>query len=130
MTLSSLALFGFTMMANTKANILDEPTVFGEPSALASDLAYSRRVAYGGLVCAGVLYTSVYGISMAGMIIAIAFGRITTIATQVNVVTSCHGHTALHTAIQNNTQKCAAPRCAGGRKGRGGEGDSHSVTRP
>ena len=35
------------------------------------------------------------------MFIAIAFGRITTIATQINVVTSCHGHTALHTAIHN-----------------------------
>ena len=31
MTLSSLALFGFTMMSSEKANILDEPTVFGEP---------------------------------------------------------------------------------------------------
>ena len=38
---------------------------------------------------------------MAGMFIAIAFGRITTIATQINVVTSCHGHTALYTAIHN-----------------------------
>ena len=56
MTLSSLALFGFTMMANAKAAILDEPTVFGEPSALASDLAYSRRLAYGG-ACAQVFCT-------------------------------------------------------------------------
>ena len=59
MTLSSLALFGFTMMSSEKANILDEPTVFS------------------------TLYTSVYGISMVGMLIAIAFGRITTIATQI-----------------------------------------------
>ena len=57
-----------------------------------------------GRVCAGVLYTSVYGISMAGMFIAIAFGRITTIATQINVVTSCHGHTALHTTAIHSTQ--------------------------
>ena len=55
-------------------------------------------------MCAGVLYTSVYGISMAGMFIAIAFGRITTIATQINVVTSCHGHTALHTTAIHSTQ--------------------------
>jgi len=55
-------------------------------------------------LCAGTLYTSVYGISMVGMIIAIAFGRITTIATQINVVTSCHQHIALHTAL-NDTQK-------------------------
>jgi hypothetical protein len=38
------------------------------------------------------------------MIIAIAFGRITTIATQIDVVMSCHQHTALQTAL-NNTQK-------------------------
>ena len=56
MTLSSLALFAFTIMVNAKAAILDEPTVFGEPSALASDLAYSRRVAYGG-ACAQVFCT-------------------------------------------------------------------------
>jgi hypothetical protein len=55
-------------------------------------------------VCAGTLYTSAYGISAVGMIIAIAFGRITTIATQIDVVMSCHQHTALQTAL-NNTQK-------------------------
>ena len=38
------------------------------------------------------------------MFIAIAFGRITTIATQINVVTSCHGHTALHPTAIHNTQ--------------------------
>ena len=41
---------------------------------------------------------------MAGMFIAIAFGRITTIATQINTVTSCHGHTALHNTAIHNTQ--------------------------
>ena len=38
------------------------------------------------------------------MFIAIAFGRITTIATQINTVTSCHGHTALHNTAIHNTQ--------------------------
>ncbi len=57
-------------------------------------------------LCAGTLYTSVYGISMVGMIIAIAFGRITTIATQINVVTSCHQHIALHTALNNTHRPC------------------------
>ena len=31
MTLSSVALFGFTMMSSEKATMLNETTIFGEP---------------------------------------------------------------------------------------------------
>merc|ERR1740130_784183 len=49
------------MMYSEKANALNEPTVFS------------------------TLYSSVYGISLVGMLIAIAFGRITTMSTQLEV---------------------------------------------